>query len=144
MPQGSEKPMVEGIPFGTHCEHVDGDLKVQIEWIGEGISGNYNPQDPEDAPILRFRVLERAPLVIDTEAGDEDGWTFIEGTSHCCGLDAEISDATKAMAASFIMSEVKGKADLKGICERLAWLRLGDVLEFGQNREVAETASPGM
>jgi len=35
------------------------DVRVELEWIGEGYEGDYDPEDPEDVPLLRFTVYRR-------------------------------------------------------------------------------------
>lgn len=37
----------------------DGKVKVVIEWIGEGIDGDYDEEDPDDEPLCRFSVYRR-------------------------------------------------------------------------------------
>ena len=50
---------------------------VRVEWdyIGEGISGDYNGDNPEDIKLLRFRVSSRD--------GAEDIWTDVDDGSYC-------------------------------------------------------------
>jgi len=32
----------------------DSNIVVSLEYIGEGLSGDYDEEDPEDVPLLRF------------------------------------------------------------------------------------------
>lgn len=50
---------------------VKGDLKVQWNWIGEGLNGDYNPGDPKDRPVLRFYCFRKL----------DNSWEEIELTS---------------------------------------------------------------
>ena len=51
-----------------------------LEWVylGEGLCGDYNPDDPEDIPLLRF----------DAYIKDEGQWTPIEDASYCTCVPA--------------------------------------------------------
>ena len=37
-----------------HLEYEEGGVRVCWEDIGEGICGDYDPDDPDDIPLLRF------------------------------------------------------------------------------------------
>jgi hypothetical protein len=34
-------------------------VKIELEWIGEGLDGDYNPGNPNDVPLLRFSVYKK-------------------------------------------------------------------------------------
>lgn len=48
---------------------------IRVEWedIGEGICGDYNPEDPDDIPFLRFSVS----ILLDGQ------WEAVEDASYC-------------------------------------------------------------
>ena len=49
-------------------------VKVELEWIGEGLDGDYNPGDPNDVPLLRFCVYKKI----------NDQWEAIDTSyNHC-------------------------------------------------------------
>ena len=66
-----------------------GDLRVEMEWIGEGMDGDYDPDDPKDVPLLRFSLWQRN--------GNE--WDYVEDTSCCClvSRDAPIEQIEAAL-----------------------------------------------
>lgn len=65
----------------------DGRFKAVWEWIGEGRSGDYNPADPNDFPILRFTCYV-APNADRTNVGGASFWEQIEDASFCTAMDA--------------------------------------------------------
>ena len=73
-------------------------VRVDIEYIGEGYSGDYNPDDPEDEPLLRFSVYQSGA----------NHWDQVNDGSYCTCLSAKIDELDKAMVAKIIMDEVYG------------------------------------
>lgn len=75
-PKGTRRPsytvqelLKEGETKLASCLiHSDrgGDIKVDIEWLGEGRDGDFDPADSEDIPLVRFTVYDYA-----REEGDE-------------------------------------------------------------------------
>ena len=57
------------------CFNFDNGYRVDFDYIGEGNSGEYDPDDPDDVPRLRFYVMEWNQ---ETEEHDE-----MEDTSWC-------------------------------------------------------------
>ena len=87
-------------------------VTVELEDIGEGLSGDYDPKDKDDVPLLRFTVLK----------GNEP----VEDASYCTQVPTNITivEATKILGA--IMNEVfepimQGYS-IKKMCERLSWI----------------------
>ena len=87
-------------------------VTVELEDTGEGLSGDYDPKDKDDVPLLRFTVLK----------GNEP----VEDASYCTQVPTNITivEATKILGA--IMNEVlepimQGHS-IKKMCERLSWI----------------------
>lgn len=59
-------------------EIVDGNVRLIWEYIGEGYSGDYDPEDPADAPLLRFSLSFRE--------SPEAPWEELPDASYCTGL----------------------------------------------------------
>lgn len=91
-------------------------VKVELEYIGEGYNGDYDPDDPEDQPLLRFTVLK----LVDGE------WEQIDDASYCTQLPESIPNDEKMWVLTFIMNEVYdavvGGASIKKRCELLSWI----------------------
>ena len=93
-----------------------GDVKVEVEWIGEGIQGDYDEDDPDDMPLLRFTVYER----------NANDWEQISDASYCTNLPATVHPDVAKRACKYIMdwveAPVKEGYSIKKICERLSWI----------------------
>lgn len=94
---------------------TDDDVRVEIECIGEGWSGDYDSDDPDDAPLLRFTVLH---LVDET-------WQAVDDASYCTGVSDTEDQEREARMARIIMREVadavRGNMSIKRLCEELSW-----------------------
>jgi len=91
---------------------------VKVEWVelGEGFSGDYDPDDPDDVELLRFDVS----VLIDKE------WVDPGDASYCTLFPVNESDEIKMKALKLIMDEVYEWASqgysVKKLCERLSWI----------------------
>ena len=88
------------------------DVTVELEDIGEGISGDYDPNDKDDIPLLRFTVWKDHVQVDDA--------------SYCTQVPTTISVTEATKVLSTIMNEVfepviRGYS-IKKMCERLSWI----------------------
>ena len=72
---------------------VENDVRVQFVELGEGLNGDYNPDDPNDVELLRFDVYVR-PEGDEQDYGldefvAEDGtgsWVDPGGASYCTNV----------------------------------------------------------
>tara|TARA_Y100000034_G_C6904281_1_gene419116 strand:+ start:2184 stop:2564 length:381 start_codon:yes stop_codon:yes gene_type:complete len=94
----------------------------QVEWenIGEGWSGDYNSDDPDDVNLLRFHVLE---------LNGEGEWEDMEDASYCTRMPADTPDNGLRRAAKIIMGQTWGESNIKKICEHLSWISPDDLIE---------------
>lgn len=76
---------------------VDGDLAVELDHIGEGYGGDYNPDDPEDDELIRFTVLRRVDGVLEP----------IDDGSYCTRLPATITPAQADRATREILKAAR-------------------------------------
>jgi len=119
-------------------ENRDLRCRVTLEWIGEGNSGDYNPEDPNDCPLLRFSVSRwykagESPKSHFTDYAHD--WVFdgdecvqVSDASYCTQLDARAPLAKLAKAARIIMDHVEGhvasETRIKKLCEELSWFEI--------------------
>lgn len=91
-------------------------VKVELEWIGEGLDGDYNEENPDDIPLLRFSVYKKI----------NDQWEAIDDASYCTQLPATIGMGTATVAAAHILRQVEDivleGGSIKKICEKLSWI----------------------
>jgi hypothetical protein len=91
---------------------------VKIEWVelGEGWSGDYDPDDPKDVELLRFDVFKK-------ENGE---WAEVSDASYCTLFPVNSSDDLKRKGLEFLMQEIWEEVDsghsIKKLCERLSWI----------------------
>jgi hypothetical protein len=106
------------------CEEPDphyacvrrGEVQVELEDLGEGISGDYDPNDPDDYPHLRFTVSQ----LVDGE------WEQVDSGSYCTTLNADTTLYHRKYAfCQFVISAVYDKVmsgdSIKKVCEDLSW-----------------------
>jgi hypothetical protein len=119
----------------------DGLVRVDLEWEGEGIDGDYDGTDPDDVPLLRYGVSRKFTkecqddkfyhLTGEDFQGRELGeWVGVEDSSYCTQLPINAPREQLIEAAQFILSYVEsGVRDLhreKRMYETLSWLCLQD------------------
>jgi hypothetical protein len=98
-----------------------GDIRVHLDHDGEGWGGEYNNEDPNDEPLLRFCVLRF----------DGNEYQEIDSASYCTRLPDTISEEERKRALDIIMDQVYDGAmdgtSIKRICEHLSWLEPADL-----------------
>lgn len=110
---------------------------VRVEWVdlGEGLSEDYRPDDPEDVHILRFDVSVKLPAVKSVEPMTaEDVWIDPGDASYCTRFPASASIDQRKDGLKLIMDRVYDDASrfpegrsIKKLCEELSWIRVEDV-----------------
>jgi hypothetical protein len=118
-------------------EVVRGDVQLVWEWIGEGYEGDFNDEDPDDEPLLRFSVYARN---LDDTAREEMGypdeeWVPVEDASYCTGVSAKEDREELTKALELMSDRVWGafQSDspptfgLKGTCEDLSHITIHEV-----------------
>lgn len=113
---------------------IKGNVKVMLDWIGEGYSGDYDEDDPEDERLLRFYVFVK-----------EDGcntFRVLDDASGCTMLSADLPDETIEQALEVLLAnfhhalssypEVRGVGDATS---RMTYLSEEVLQRRGQARE---------
>lgn len=97
--------------------------KVKVEWaeLGEGICGDYDPEDKDDIELLRFDVFIK-------DIKGANGWTDPGDASYCTRMPVSATKEQKIDGLKWIMDEVYGPLtdgySIKKLCERLSWIDL--------------------
>lgn len=104
-------------------ELIDGVVMVEWSDIGEGLSGDYDEEDPTDIPLLRFYVRQQA--VEACEAG-ATWWEDVEDASYCTNMPVGTPANVQRRALRHILQAVKADVEagrsIKKKCERLSWI----------------------
>ena len=103
-----------------------GRVRVEITDIGEGIQGEYNPEDPQDVSLVRFYVS------IYDETHKE--WTDVDDASYCTLIPVReevlhIALAEKIMEA--VYPPLMAGKDIDRICAALSWTEPEELSQGG-------------
>ncbi len=91
-------------------------FSLTLEYIGEGTDGDYNPEDENDVPLLRYYVCEK----VDGE------WEPLRNGSACCRLSPNEKRADLKKAANKML-EIVSKTDqqhLNSVVQLLSWIEM--------------------
>jgi hypothetical protein len=96
--------------------------RVMVSWVelGEGWSGDWNPNDPDDEELLRFDVYWK----------DDDGeWDVPQDCSYCTAFPASATPEQREKGLALIMDAVYDAMVAQqgyevGILERMSWINL--------------------
>ena len=98
---------------------IEGDI-IRADWYdaGEGLFGDYNPDNPCDAPLLRFDIYKKV----------EDEWEEVEDASYCTQINVGTSESTLIRLLYSIYTEYDNVlrydpyASVKKLGETLSWI----------------------
>ena len=101
-------------------DEIEGRVRVALEYIGEGYSGDFDDEDEEDMPLIRFTVYER-------EFGIEI-WEQVDDSSYCTQIPITTPREQLEGIARSILAEVEDPIlrgySIKKLCERLSWIEV--------------------
>jgi len=124
-PGFEKKPAIplDGIST-VDLELVRGNRKVVWEYIDEGWSGEYNPNDPNDTPLLRFSCYEyRGGEGFKVE--EPLDWVQMDDASYCTRMPVGTPVRILAQAAAIILEAVEDVCYKKRL-EELSWFEPED------------------
>jgi len=98
-------------------ELIYGSTKIEFDYIGEGLSGDYDPDDPNDRPLLRFYVSK-----VDFATNE---WEMVDGGSYCTYVDADTEIPTLAKLLGIILQEVTASSFDKRRMAELSHMKEG-------------------
>lgn len=104
----------------VEIELVCGDRKVVWEYIGEGWAGDYDPDNPDDDPLLRFSCFKRTKTEFDSRLG-VDEWEELPDSSYCTRMRANTPVYVLVMAVAEIMEAIYRKETYKRRLQELSW-----------------------
>lgn len=102
---------------------IPGKVRVEIGWIGEGQSGDFNALDPSDEPLLRFDAFD---LTKHADTGDCTGvydcCRSAQDASYCTQLPASLPEPVLESLCRHIAEAVVNEERWKRRLEELSWL----------------------
>ncbi len=97
-------------------------VAVEWEYLEEGYCGDYDEDDPEDEPLLRFTVSQR-------ESGKNGPFRQVDDASYCTHVSAFTPQKILRQYLILILDEVYDEVvagnSIKRICERISWIGSG-------------------
>ncbi|MCG3207261.1 MAG: hypothetical protein FOGNACKC_00861 [Anaerolineae bacterium] len=111
---------------------------VKVEWVelGEGLSGDFDPNDPDDVELLRFDVSR---LV-------SGHWVEVRDASYCTEMPVSAHPFWQWAGLEAILREVweplKEGHSIKRKCEELSWLEQGHELAVAVLNDGVQAAWP--
>lgn len=97
-----------------------GAVKVTLTYIGEGYDGDYDPSNPEDAPLYRVDVTRRG-----RDYEDECG-SFC--THIVAGLDTDYHNLVRR-CAEYAHARAADGDSLRHIAAGISWFAVGDLTD---------------
>lgn len=105
-----------------------GDNRIEsVHWavefvdLDEGWHGEYNPDNPEDEPLLRFDMYSRE--------NSKREWREPYDSSYCTQINADkVTKAQKRKLLVHLLNQVidlQSDEPVKKLCERLSWIEIG-------------------
>lgn len=107
------------------------EIGLRVDWVnlGEGICGDYNPENPEDVNLLRFDVYWEPDKDTPTdEMRDLVEWEEVEDSSYCTRVPADTPEDELIRLCYVIFkryAEVIGDypyCSVKKLGEELSWI----------------------
>jgi len=94
-----------------------GALKIVWEHLGEGRFGDYNPDDSEDDPLMRFTVL--------IYSNKEKDYVPVEDGSYCTLIEVDKATAFELeILGQMILTSFKNSTNPKRTLEAASWLTI--------------------
>lgn len=115
-------------------------VRIDLKWMGDGRTGDFNPENPNDVALLRFIVYYR-------EMEHRGAWEQVSFATFRTNLPATTPRGILAQAIKRIYDEVAGEVvkgnSVKHICENLSrispdWFKDTSIAE-DYNRMCSET-----
>ena len=108
------------------------DDTLKVEWVnlGEGLCGDYVPEDPDDINMLRFDVSYADK---DLSTADETVWNVVEDASYCSNTPADTGTETLVRLLYTVFKEYRSRIEeypevsLKKLGERLSCISPADI-----------------
>lgn len=95
---------------------------VRVEWVnlGEGLDGDYDPNDPQDIPLLRFDVYR-----LDSASKT---WDAVDDSSYCTRFPTTATTTQMQEGLMYLMDffyePVRDNHSVKKLGERMSWIGL--------------------
>jgi len=109
-----------------YAEAIDGDVKVQFEYIGEGLEGDYTGEE-DDVPFMRFYIFEKS-YCDDGGGTDHPDWNWVEvdSGSYCTRVPIDTPKEILEKMVKYILNNVKdiiaSNRSIRHKASELSWI----------------------
>jgi len=108
-----------------------GNIRVTLEYIDEGWCGEYDENDPNDAPLLRFSVDQKVDASYE--------WSGVENASYCTRIPIDTDRAVLDRIGQHILRQVEDPLSndysIKRLCEKLSWISPEEFQDDGREHK---------
>ncbi len=109
---------------------------IRVSWVdlGEGWGGEYNEDDPNDQPLLRFDVeLHRAWFPVEAWGGRcvHGDWFMPQDASYCTRMPADSPPEVLRAGLEYLWTAVNNRSPRKRVLEHLSWIEPAWLAEDG-------------
>lgn len=94
---------------------VRGDLRLDWDELGEGLHGDWDPDDSNDVELLRFTLYRL----------DEGEWAPVDDASYCTQVPVSTDMGTRQQLLEGLLEAIEnedGEGSIKKRCEELSWV----------------------
>ncbi len=100
-----------------------GDVKVVLEYIGEGFQGDFT-NDGIDKPLMRMSVAKKQPCEDGRDHPDWD-WVDVDNSSYCTQIIVDVDEMLMnnfcKIVVDKVYDDVKAGNSIKKMCEEFSW-----------------------
>lgn len=117
----------------------DGEIMVELDYIGEGFFGDFNKDDADDSPLLRFTLfrmfhdflpLDKIEECCETDGYIDGDWMQVKDGSYCTQIPATTPIEQVQEIGKFILEQVHDSLRklerTKRLYQQLSWVQLKD------------------
>lgn len=107
----------------TMAKHaIEGQVQVEIGYMGEGLHGDYNAKDPSDVPLLRIDAID----LTDQKRSEQD-------CSFCTLIPATTPKEVLESVCRHVALKLKDLDYWHRAMERISWLDQNEAVEIHRN-----------
>lgn len=111
--------------IGVVSYEIPGKVRVELEYIGEGLDGDYQPGDKGDYRHLRFDVIDLTKHPLDASDGTMCGpghCRSSQDASYCTAMSDGLPEDVRRSVCKHIAEAVVDAPHWKRLLEQLSWL----------------------
>jgi hypothetical protein len=100
-----------------------------LSFVGEGLNGDYDVDDPEDKPIYRFYIQKKVEHPEGLGALFGPDWDDVEGSTYATQIPTVIPRKMVKKVLEYFISQIEELSpgsNVRGIAKQLSWTEVRD------------------